>query len=442
MKSLGIILVLSVALVGQFAVAGGHRGNADTPVAVTTISTADFEQLKANYVDLATRMNALEAENNRLRQGQQQNQDAVVQIRGVQEAGAGETWADRISLKGDFRYRYQNDDVDLAGVNSRNRQRVRARPAIVAKLPSNVEVGFGLATGSDDPVSSNQTLGDGGSSKGINLDLAYFSWGTPIEGLTVEAGKFKNEFVRAGGNGLLFDSDWRPEGVQVLYERGLFFGNVLGTYLEADGSGGDGEEFAWGAQAGLKTDVGPAKLRAGATYFDIGLEGDPCLFETDDCFGNTGVETAPGSGEFVYANDFTLIQGFAELDVDFLGLPSQIFADYVVNDDADNNDTGYAVGARLGKAKAKGTWQAGYLYQDLEADATLGLITDSDFAGGGTDGKGHKLSAAYAFTDASKVKLTYFITEKGDNGIAAQQRNGGEDFDIDTLQLDFSFKYK
>ncbi len=439
MKSLGIFLLLSLASGSQIAVAGGHRGKVDTPVAVTSISTADLEQLKANYVELATRLNALESENNRLRQGQQQNQEAVVQIRGVQEAGAAETWADRISIKGDFRYRYQHDEVDLPGISDRDRQRIRARPAITAQLPNNIKLGFGVATGSDDPVSSNQTLGGGGSSKGVNLDLAYVSWGTPIEGLTVEGGKFKNEFVRAGGNGLLFDSDWRPEGLQVLYQNGILFGNVLGTWLNADGSDGKGDEFAWGAQAGVKTDLGPTNVRVGASYFDIGVEGDTCLFEADDCFGNSAVADPGNPGEFLYANDFTLIEGFAEVGFELFDLPWMVFGDYVVNHDADNNDTGYAVGLTLGKASKQGSWQAGYLWQDLEADAVLGLLTDSDFAGGGTDSKGSKFSGAYALTDAAKVKLTYFLAERQDSNAV---ENGGDSFDRDTFQLDFSFKYK
>ena len=60
------------------------------------------------------------------------------------------------------------------------------------------------------------------------------------------------------------------------------------------------------------------------------------------------------------------------------------------NDDADDLDTGYLAGFKLGKAKSKGSWQFQYQYEDLEADATLGAITDSDFMGGGTDGEGHK----------------------------------------------------
>lgn len=434
MRAIGVMLGICLALVSQFAMAGAHD---KAPVAVTTISAADFEAFKR---DMQRRVSQLEAENAALRQGQVQNKEAVVQIRGAQADTSGDSWADRISMKGDFRYRYQHDEVDVSGINNRNRQRIRARPALIAKLPSNIEVGFGVATGSDDPVSSNQTLGGGGSSKGVNLDLAYFSWGTPIEGLTLEGGKFKNEFVRAGGNGLLWDSDWRPEGVQVLYERGIFFGNVLGTWLEADNSSGEGEEFAWGAQAGIKTELGPLKVKAGASYFDIGVEGDPCLFESDDCFGNTAIPDPGNPGEFLYASDFTLLNGFLEVDFEVFELPSQIFVDYVTNDDAvGSEDTGYAVGARLGKAKKQGSWQASYTYQDLEADALLGLLTDSDFAGGGTDSKGSKFGAAYAMTDASKVKLTYFLTERNDsNGV----ENGFQDFDVDTLQVDFEWKYK
>lgn len=432
MKRLGIVLGVCLSLVCQFALAAAHR---DAPAAVTTITAEEFESFKR---DMMRRMAALEAENAALRQGQVQNNEAVVQIRGAQEEVTADSWTDRIAWKGDFRYRYQNDDVDLTGVGSRNRQRIRARPALEAKLTDGVKVGFGLATGSDDPVSSNQTLGSGGSSKDINLDLAYVDWSTPVEGLRLVAGKFKNELVRAGGNGLLWDGDWRPEGAELVYNRGMFFGNALGSWLEGDGGSGDGEQFVWGAQAGLKGEVGPARIRGGASYYHFPLEGDTCLFEADECFGNTAVPDPGNPGEFLYANDFELIEGFVEVDFEVFDLPSQFFVDYVVNDDADE-DTGYAVGGRLGKAKKRGSWQASYVYQDLEADAVLGLLADSDFAGGGTDSKGHKFGGAYALTDQAKVKLTYFLTERQDtNGV----ENGGEEFDVDTLQLDFEFKYK
>ena len=75
-----------------------------------------------------------------------------------------------------------------------------------------MKVGFGLATGSGDPVSSNQTLGGGEQFKQINLDLAYANW-QPIQNTYIEAGKFKNPLFTPQKTAMLWDGDWRPEGV-------------------------------------------------------------------------------------------------------------------------------------------------------------------------------------------------------------------------------------
>jgi hypothetical protein len=209
--------------------------------------------------------------------------------------------------------------------------------------------------------------------------------------------------------------------------------------VQAEDGVGRHEELAWGAQGGIKTALGSAQVRAGASYFHFPTEGNRCFFETDDCRGNTAVPDPVNPGDFLYAFDYKLIEGFLEVDFEAFGLPSQFFVDYVQNDDADSKDTGYAVGLHVGQTRERGSWQARYHYQDLEADAVLGLLTDSDFAGGGTDSKGHKFSAAYAFSDASRVNLTYFIAERQDtNGV----ENGGQAYDVDTLFVDFEWKYK
>jgi len=426
MKRLGLFLAL--AAIGAPAV--GAREARSAPAPATEVSAEEFAKLKNDFERLVQRFEDLAAENARLREAQAQDRAAVASIQEKRESAG---WTENIRVKGDFRYRYENKDVDLPGRSDRNRQRVRARPAIIARLPARTEVGFGLATGGADPVSSNQTLGDGGSSKGIVLDLAYVKW-QPLDDLYLVAGKFKNEMQRTGGHGLLWDSDWRPEGLELLYRRGIFFGNALGTWLEADGSSGSGEIFAWGAQGGVDLPVGEGlKLKAGLSYYDIPVQGENCLFDAGDCFGNS----TDVNGNYLF--DFEEFNAFAELGFSVLDLPAKFFVDYVKNDAASTNDSGYALGLKLGKAKQQGSWEAGYVYQDLEADAVLGLLTDSDFAGGGTDAKGHKLSAAYALTDAGKVKLTYFATERQDsNGV----ENGGKPYDVDTLQLDFSWKYK
>ena len=65
--------------------------------------------------------------------------------------------------------------------------------------------------------------------------------------------------------------------------------------------------------------------------------------------------------------------------------------------------------------------------------ADLRGASDSDFAGGGTDNKGHKLSGKYAFNNRWTLGFTYFDT----------QRNVdlGEEEDYKRLMIDTAFKY-
>lgn len=336
-------------------------------------------------------------------------------------------WADKVALQGDLRYRYENIDQETSA-NERNRQRLRARAAIVAKPQDNLEVGFGLSTSEDgDPISSNQTIGNGGSRKDIYLDLAYFNWAA-LPGLNVTGGKFKNFLYRPGKHTLLWDGDWNPEGFGATYTKGPFFGSVLGTWLESDSN--KTEEFTWGVQAGIAQPLTDSvKLTAGAGYFSFNTAGKGTFYGPDDSFRDNSFD--PLTNEYLY--DYNEIEGFAELAFKVGGLPASVFADYVKNTDADEYDTGWATGVILGAAKAKGTWEVSYAYQDLDPDAVFALLTDSDFGGGGTDNKGHVLRGAYAITDKWNVAGSYFM-----NTI---DQNTGTEQDYDRLQLDLNFKY-
>ena len=115
------------------------------------------------------------------------------------------------------------------------------------------------------------------------------------------------------------------------------------------------------------------------------------------------------------------------------GKSVSLFGNYTVNTEADDDDTGYLFGARYGSAKDKGDWDVTYFYELLEADATVGLVADSDFGGGGTDAKGHVFSGTYAFHKAWNFKATYFI-----NTINLAS---GDDDDYERLQLDLNFKF-
>lgn len=398
-------------------------------IATPALATeSDISELKAQLMALSNRMDALEAsnlelkqENSKLKKAMSKSDSATPQ----EKSSSPASWTERITLKGDFRQRYEN--IEEQGKADRNRNRVRARAAIVAQVSDRAEVGLGLASGGDDPVSTNQTLGGGGSTKGLNLDLAYVKWAGD-NGVTYYGGKFKNILFKPGKHGLLWDGDWNPEGLGLTWSNGDHFFNAMGTWLESDSK--SETEFSYALQGGFKKTLDNGmKLTAGIGYHHLGTRGKGSFFgDADDFFGNS---FNPMTNTYLY--DYDELELFADLGFKIGDKSASVFFDYVQNQDADQFDTGYAAGFKYASASSKGDWEWAYIYQDIEADAALGLLVDSDFAGGGTDGRGHIFKAGYGVAKNVKASLTYIMSE----------RNGdlGTEKDYDRLQMDLALKY-
>tara|TARA_R110002050_G_scaffold11640_2_gene39090 strand:+ start:1914 stop:3140 length:1227 start_codon:yes stop_codon:yes gene_type:complete len=346
----------------------------------------------------------------------------------VATAKPATSWADTVVWSGDVRYRYEGIDDDRRD-DERNRNRLRARIGVTAQVTDTVKAGVALASGSDDPVSSNQTLGGGGSSKGINLDMGWIDWNF-AENMNLVAGKTKNPFYAPAKHGLVWDGDYRPEGGHLSYDNGTIWAIAAYHFLNSDnGSNGTNDvEEMFGAQLGFNGSISDTtSYKIGASYFYIPVEGS-ASFVDGDFFGNSSIGG-------LHALDYEIAEVFAELNTNLGGIPTTLFADFVQNTDSDaDEDTGYALGVKLGKVKNKGDWDFGYAYQDLEADAVFAAFTDSDFGGGGTDVKGHKFSAGLGLSKNTKLGLTYFKNEYGDF-------TRGEEFDYDRIQLDLSTKF-
>ena len=126
----------------------------------------------------------------------------------AQETKAPASWADTLVFKGDLRYRYES--IEEEGKVDRTRNRIRARIGAEAKPSDEVTVGLRLSTAQDnDPVSSNQTLGEGFSRKDIFLDLAYLDYHpAAVKGLSLIGGKMENPFARVSD--LVWDGDLNP----------------------------------------------------------------------------------------------------------------------------------------------------------------------------------------------------------------------------------------
>jgi len=298
---------------------------------------------------------------------------------------------------------------------------------LIADINPTMEVGLGLASGGEDPVSSNQTLGGGNSTKGLNLDLAYLDW-TGLKDTHVLAGKFSNYLHKSGKNALLWDGDWRPEGIGFGWDNDMFFANALGTWIESDTN--KDQSFAYILQSGINFPLGDnLKVTGAVGYYVFDTKGNGSYFgDDDDFFGNS---YNPITKTYLY--NYEELELSLDMNFSLGGKPVMIFADFVQNQAADDNENAWAAGFKYGSAKDKGQWHFAYVYQHLEADAALGLLTDSDFGGGGTDAKGHILKGSYALGKNWNFNATYFINKIG--------IRYDDPRDFRRLQLDMSFKY-
>ena len=408
------------------------------------VTEEDIQELRDQLAAMSTRLEELAAENAELKAAQRESETAIETVEvAVAQAPAfsvpAESWTDRVALDGDFRYRYER--ISAEGDPRRTRNRIRARTNIKASVSDDIDVGFGLATGGDDPVSANQTLGGGGSSKPVVLNLAYVDWAA-TEGLNLIGGKFKNPLIRVGGQGLSWDSDWTPEGFAVKYSHNWFFLNALATFLEGD-SRGDNDNFSWGGQVGARATIGDVSLRGGIGYLTIPSQGQQSTFgdpsDPGDYYGNTAVEAGGApcgttGAECFFLYDYDLGQVFAEASFDVGDWPMLVFFDFVRNNDASENDTAWTVGATLGQAKDHGQMEFSYYYAEKEADSVLGLLTDSNFGGGGTDAKGHVLQFYYGLSKNWTIGGRYFANEA--------DLASGSNSDYDRFMIDIQWKWK
>jgi len=339
-------------------------------------------------------------------------------------------WTEIVKVKGDLRYRHEM--IKIEDNDARNRHRVRARLGIEANPTDSIKIGFQLASGSDDPISRNQTLDGGFTAKQIWIDLSYVDLHTDkAPGLNIIAGKMKNPFHKPGSSELVWDSDFNPEGGVLKYsasgDMAEFYTNIGGFWVEERSS--DSDTWLFGGQAGVDVSLSDdkANIGGGFTYYGYGnIKGFGPFYE-GDTFGNTVDE----SGNFMY--DYKLVEFFAELGIKAWDFPLQFFFDYLKNV-AENveQDQGWLVGTKIGKTGDPGTWAARYIYREVEADAVFATFTDSDFNGGGSDNRGSEFGLDVQVAKAWTAGMTYILNE----------RSATEDTPTyHRLQLDVAFKF-
>jgi hypothetical protein len=342
---------------------------------------------------------------------------------------------DRVQVTGDLRFRYEYIDEETS--DTRDRMRVRVRLGVKGKVNDDVDIIVRLASGADDPVSSNTTFGDGFARKAYSLDRGYIDWHPGVaEGLSLWFGKTKNPFYKV--EDLVWDDDLNPEGIMLLYgydtETLDLFANLGFWYAEERKD--DVDTTMVGGQIGGDMNFSErAGVVAAMGYYGWNnVQGQEPLFFPLSGFGNTtvdiGTEEEP---DLRYVNDYGVFDAMLKGTIDTGVLPVSLFAEYIVNTEAETDgDTGWMVGVTAGKAKDPRSYALKYNYRDLEADASIGAFVDSDIFGGGTDGKGHELAATYQLGKHWQLQGTAFFSKLDPSG---------DNLDYQRFQLDLKARF-
>lgn len=367
--------------------------------------------------------------------------------------GANST-SNKLTFGGDLRIRHESFFNKTAGQPDRHRERFRLRFGIKAEMEK-WEAALGLASGTGEQTSTNQTMGNGFNQKNIYIDHAFATY-KPWDWLKMDAGKMKNPFWRVYSSDIVWDSDLNPEGFA---QRTSFdlndMINVFGNFAQMPvneinaGTPRDKDPWMFGNQVGVQTKLG------GGVRWDFAVSNYSLMHErTNVLHATSTVDSTVIQGDNQRVAGSALLQGQYNMmqfttQIGFQALiPVRLQGDYVKNihdEKTNGQDKAYQYGFILNSAKNAGGWEFAYFNKYVEAHATLADFSDSDWGNGGTNRKGHILWLAYSPTDFLTFQGKYFMTKRVD-----AFRNASTPFtavttaqprDINRFQLDMVVKF-
>ena len=334
------------------------------------------------------------------------------------------TWVNSMKWNGDFRIRHDwqgfDKKTDPTKAN-RNRERFRARFGFTFDVNPSTQVGIQMASGENDPVSTNQTMNGGFSQKSLWLDQAYVKQNFFDKQLTVTAGKFVSPFKSASS--IIFDPDLRFEGVAGQYEfvNGTFINGGVFPLDELKSKQTD--PFLIGLQAGYKHERGDDyPWNAALGYYSFGDLSNDALFGSGVA-GNTEAK-------------FKVLNPNFTVGIRSLPIYTAFYGDYVHNTVAEQDANGWLLGTRFGKEKIKDLldWQGFVQYSRLEANASLGNFAESDFHSGGTNNRGWMAGYKLGLGKGWEHDMTLYHSNEIKN--EASMHNSE-----DRVQVDMNYKF-
>jgi hypothetical protein len=404
-------------------------------------------------------------------------------------------WARRISLGGDLRLRYQADYFDedngaflnpsdpdevMNTTEDRDRIRARVRLELKAKLVDprsvnvgKVDLGVRVATGNeDDPVSTNETLGDYFNKDSVVFDRYYLRYSfkpdMPIWGrvpqFSLTGGRMPNPWFSSD---LVWDDDLNFEGAALglqtdtLAENGWHLFLTGGAFPLQEVELSTDDKWLYAGQLGLGAEpfYGFAFKLAGAYYFFSNISGqvnDPTAPGENDFSapifqqkGNTLIDIDPSDDMLTaLAAEYQVVDLTGEIDFSFFH-PVHVILEgtYIKNIGFDQDevsqrtgidgvpveDEGYRAGIRLGYPTIAqyGEWNTSFHYRYLEADAMVDAFTDSDFHMGGTNAKGWIAALELGLYKNVWLRTRWLTSDEIE----------GPPLAVDTLQVDLNARF-
>jgi len=346
-----------------------------------------------------------------------------------------QNWTERLNFSNDFRFRNEYMATTHSSGHPFFRQRMRARLGLAYDVNDQVSTAFKIASGSEDPASTNQTFDGGFTSKEINIDEAFVNW-KPLRNLQLIGGKTTPIFEAVGKNEMLWDSDLRPEGMAFRYETtGSWIFTANGALYWVDQNQNEAQQILLsGVQVAAKGALTEAvSLKVGAGIYDYShMEGHRALdfASTSPTPPNSYGNSLSGDN---YAGGFQPLEGFVRLNFPVQGKNLELFFDAVTNPKAKDTrkKDGFITGLVWGGVKDKGDFSFRYSYREVKADAVVGAFQSSDFNDGKTGGQGHEVGFGYGLAEKTSVNLTGFFSK---TQIGGDQENARG-------QLDFLFSF-
>lgn len=322
-------------------------------------------------------------------------------------------------FSGDFRYRHQETKDNQK--EKRRVHRIMLRIGQTFQIQPDLKFTYRLLTGTANN-GGNTSIAEAGKTQGsprygIGVDHAFVTY-VPEKDLSLFLGKMPQFFQSAGKNQIILDRDISPEGFGAQYKY-VFIEKVLdGTFNLAslwvrekyDDTFGEDQtdSFLNVAQAAVNykfhSDYS-ANVGLGLYSYTAIKDGKPndyTVQSAPDFKGNTSDLLSN------YAYNYEISQKFLELKWASKSYEILLFTELIENSAADNSNKATVTGLALGYDK----FSIAYMNQKVESDAVLAIYTNSDFANGQTDSRGHILQAGYKMNKNAVVNYSVYNAEK------------------------------